>query len=51
VRVEPVKVGEQIGTMWVISDGVKPGQVVIAEGVQNVRPGTKVSPKPFSEGN
>jgi membrane fusion protein, multidrug efflux system len=51
VSIEQVKVGEQIRTMWVISDGLKPGQRVIAEGVQNVRPGMQVSPKPFSEGN
>jgi hypothetical protein len=24
---------------------------VIAEGIQNARPGTKVNPKPFVEGN
>jgi RND family efflux transporter MFP subunit len=51
VSIAQVKVGEQIGTMWVISDGLKPGQRVIAEGVQNVRPGMQVSPKPFVEGN
>ena len=51
VSIAQVKVGEQIGTMWVISDGLKSGQRVIAEGVQNVRPGMQVSPKPFVEGN
>jgi RND family efflux transporter MFP subunit len=47
VSIEQVKVGEQIGTMWVISGGLKPGQRVIAEGVQNARPGMQVSPKAF----
>ena len=46
-----VKVGDQVGTMWVINEGLKPGQRVIAEGAQNLRPGTQVSPKPFVEGN
>jgi RND family efflux transporter MFP subunit len=51
VSIERVKVGEQVGTMWVISEGLKAGQRVIAEGAQNVRRGTKVNPKPFVEGN
>jgi membrane fusion protein (multidrug efflux system) len=51
VSVDQVKVGEQIGTMWVISEGLRPGQRVIAEGLQNARPGMQVSPKPFVGGN
>jgi len=51
ISIQQVKVGEQIATMWVISEGLTPGQRVIAEGVQNVRPGMQVSPRPFSEGN
>jgi RND family efflux transporter MFP subunit len=47
VSIEQVKVGEQIGTMWVISEGLKPGQRVIAEGMQNARPGMQVTPKAF----
>ncbi len=49
VSIRPVKVGEQIGTMWVIADGLKPGERVIAEGAQNVRPGMQVNPKAFVE--
>jgi len=51
VSIQQVKVGDQVGTMWVVSQGLKPGQRVIAEGAQNVRPGTQVSPQPFVEGN
>jgi RND family efflux transporter MFP subunit len=51
VSIEHVKVGDQIGTMWVIAEGLRAGQRVIAEGVQNARPGMKVNPKPFVEGN
>jgi RND family efflux transporter MFP subunit len=51
VSIAQVKVAEQIGTMWVIGEGLKPGQRVIVEGFQNVRPGMQVSPKPFVEGN
>jgi membrane fusion protein (multidrug efflux system) len=48
VSIVPVKVGAQIGSMWVIEDGLKPGNRVVAEGVQKVRPGAQVNPKQFS---
>ena len=50
VSIERVKIAEQVGTMWVISEGLKPGQRVVAEGVQNARPGMKVNPTLFVEG-
>jgi membrane fusion protein (multidrug efflux system) len=49
VSIRQVKVGEQVGTMWVIADGLKPGERVIAEGGQNARPGMQVDPKAFVE--
>jgi membrane fusion protein (multidrug efflux system) len=45
--IRPVTVGERIGTQWVIADGLNPGDRVVVEGVQKVRPGIKVNPKPF----
>jgi membrane fusion protein (multidrug efflux system) len=51
VSIQQVKVGEKSGTMWVISEGLKAGERVIAEGTQKARPGVQVSPKPFVEGN
>ena len=47
VKIRPVKVAETIGTEWIISEGVKPGERVIVEGVQRVRQGMQVSPKPY----
>jgi multidrug efflux pump subunit AcrA (membrane-fusion protein) len=32
----------------VISDGLKPGDLVVVEGTQKVRPGMLVNPKPFT---
>jgi membrane fusion protein (multidrug efflux system) len=43
----PVQVGERAGTMWVIHEGLKPGDRVVVEGQQNLRPGVTVQPKPF----
>jgi membrane fusion protein (multidrug efflux system) len=41
-----VKVGPRMGTLWVIEDGVKPGEKVVVEGLQRVREGATVDPKP-----
>jgi membrane fusion protein (multidrug efflux system) len=38
--------GAQIDGMWVIEEGVKPGESVIVTGLQYVRAGTVVKAKP-----
>lgn len=43
--IRPVKAGEKVGTLWVIEDGLKPGDQVIVEGVSKVKDGTPVVPK------
>ncbi len=48
VSIKTVTVGDRVGNEWVIPDGLKPGEKVIAEGIQKVRPGAQVNPKPFS---
>jgi multidrug efflux pump subunit AcrA (membrane-fusion protein) len=48
VDIRFVKVGDRIGNQWLISDGLKPGERVVAEGVQKVRQGMQVNPKPFA---
>ena len=47
VRIQPVKVGDTVGGEWVITEGLKPGERVVAEGTQKVRPGMQVKPQPF----
>jgi membrane fusion protein, multidrug efflux system len=42
-----VTVGERDGSLWVIDEGLKPGERVIVEGVQKVRAGMPVTPSPF----
>jgi membrane fusion protein, multidrug efflux system len=44
-----VKVGERTGSLWVIDEGLKPGERVIVEGIQKVKAGMPVTPKPFQE--
>jgi RND family efflux transporter MFP subunit len=47
VSIKTVTVGDSVGSDWVISDGLKPGEKVIAEGIQKVRSGALVNPKPY----
>ncbi len=44
-----VKVGPRVDSLWVIDEGLKPGERVIVEGLQRVREGAVVTPKPASE--
>jgi len=46
VSIRPVKVGERFGSMWIVDEGLKPGERVVVEGVQKVRDGIPVNPTP-----
>jgi membrane fusion protein (multidrug efflux system) len=47
VTLRQVKPGDQVGSLWVIQEGLKAGERVIAEGTQKVREGIQVVPKPY----
>jgi len=54
VNMRTVKAGEKVKTMWVIDEGLKPGEQVVVEGLQKLREGLLVTPKPArlsAEGN
>ena len=55
----PVKVGERVGSDWIITQGLKPGERVVVEGIQKVqtfaaqapdlaKEGIPVAPKPYA---
>jgi len=48
--VEPrvIKTDRTVGDNWLVSEGLKPGDRVIVEGVQKARPGTPVNAVPFA---
>lgn len=46
VELRMVKAAERVGTLWVIDEGLKPGDRIVVEGVQKVRAGIKVKPMP-----
>jgi len=45
--IRTVQIGEQIGSDRIISEGLKPGEKVVAEGIQKVKQDQPVNPKPF----
>src|SRR5213595_792227 len=48
VSIRPVKMGERIGAMWEVTDGLKPGDKVIVQGWQKVREGSTVTAKDWT---
>ena len=46
VRIQDVEVGPQIGTNWVITNGLKPGEQVVIEGNGKLADGMPVHPHP-----
>jgi membrane fusion protein (multidrug efflux system) len=51
VGIRTVTVSDRVGTQWIIADGLHAGEQVVAEGVQKVRTGALVNPKPFGTEN
>ena len=48
VSIRPVKTGARIGAMWQITDGLKPGDKVVVQGVQKAREGSTVAVKEWT---
>ena len=50
VEIRPVKVGERTGNLWVVEEGLKAGERVVAEGLQKIKAGMTVATKSFHPG-
>ena len=48
VQIRQVKVGEKVGSLWIIEDGLKVGDQVVVEGMQRIRDGQTVKPVAWS---
>ena len=46
-----VRIGQRQSTVVEILDGVKPGETIVVRGVQRVRPGMTVAPRPVTAGS
>jgi membrane fusion protein, multidrug efflux system len=44
-----VATAERVGDRWIIQQGLKPGDRIIVEGLQKVRPGSTVKTKPYQQ--
>jgi membrane fusion protein, multidrug efflux system len=47
-EIRSVKVGDRFGSLWVIEEGLNPGEHVVVEGLQRVRDGQAVTSKPWT---
>jgi len=45
VAIRPVRMGDRSGSLWVVEEGLRPGERVIVEGLQKVRSGVVVNPR------
>lgn len=50
VQIRPVVLDRAIDNKWLVSKGIAPGEQVIVEGIQKVRPGVPVKVTDFKEG-
>jgi membrane fusion protein (multidrug efflux system) len=48
IAFKSVKVGPRVDSLWVIEEGLKPGETVVVEGLQRVREGMTVTTKPVA---
>jgi RND family efflux transporter MFP subunit len=48
-QLRTVEVGPKVGTLWVITSGVKPGERVAAVGAEKTKEGQLVTPTPYKE--
>jgi RND family efflux transporter MFP subunit len=42
IHIQPVRVGDRTGNLWMIEEGLRPGQRVVVEGIQKIREGMAV---------
>ena len=46
IEMRAIKIGDHSGSMWIVEEGLKPGENVVVEGIQRIRAGAVVNPKP-----
>jgi RND family efflux transporter MFP subunit len=48
-QLRTVEVGPRVGTLWVITSGLKPGESVVAVGADKAKEGALVNPTPYKD--
>jgi membrane fusion protein (multidrug efflux system) len=49
VEARTIKLGEAIADNWIVTEGLKAGDIVILEGLQKIKPGMTVKTTPFGQ--
>jgi len=49
VQVQGVVTGDRVDQRWIVEQGLKSGDVVVVDGLQKIRPGATVTPRPDTE--
>jgi membrane fusion protein (multidrug efflux system) len=50
IHIQPVKVGDRSGNLWIIEEGLRAGQEIVVEGIQKIREGMVVATTNFQNG-
>ena len=49
IETRDVKIGDHTGSFYIVENGLKPGETVVVEGIQRVKPGVVVNPRPATK--
>jgi membrane fusion protein (multidrug efflux system) len=49
-KFRPVKMGQRVGTNWIVTDGLQPGERVVAEGILRVQQAAQANPESAQKG-
>ena len=49
VQLRTVQMGPKVGNLWMVNQGLSPGDTIVVEGIQKLKPDMAVVPKPYVE--
>ena len=49
VSIRTVKLGPQVGDMWLVNEGLQASESVVVDGLQRIKNGMTVAPTPFKD--
>ncbi|MGA9753204.1 MAG: efflux RND transporter periplasmic adaptor subunit [Acidobacteriota bacterium] len=47
VQLRTVQMGPKVGNLWMVNQGLSPGDTIVVEGIQKLKPDMAVVPKPY----
>jgi multidrug efflux pump subunit AcrA (membrane-fusion protein) len=49
VEQRPVRLGRRLDGAWTVDEGLEPGETIVLDGAQKLRPGMRVRPQPAAD--